>query len=101
MAELKASIIIQAQDRFSAVAKKVEAAGGKLSKSLAESQKKLAALGKQAAGVKQFGVLKKSLAATGEQMRAAQETCAVAGQEDRGYRGTHQEAPERVRARSP
>ena len=72
MAELKTSIIIRAQDRFSAVAKKVEAAGGKLSKSLTESQKELAALGKKAATVKQFGVLKKSLAATGEQMSAAQ-----------------------------
>lgn len=79
MAELKASVIIQAQDRFSAVAKKVEAAGGKLSKKLTESQRDLAALGKQAAAVKQFGVLKKSLSATSEQMRAAQDRAQALG----------------------
>ncbi len=72
MAELKTSIIIQAQDRFSVVAKKIEAAGGKLSKGLTEAQKDLASLGKKAADVKRFGILKKSLADTGQQMRTAQ-----------------------------
>ena len=73
MAELKTSIIIKAQDRFSAAAKKIEAAGGKLGERLTAAQKELAALGKQAASVKRFTILKKSLASTGEQMRAAQE----------------------------
>ena len=48
MADLKTSIRIEADDRFSGPAKKIAAVGGKLGERLEATQKELALLGRRA-----------------------------------------------------
>lgn len=72
MADLKTSIRIEADDRFSGPAKKLGAAGEKLGK-------RIAALGARAAKVDQFKKLGAAIGKTGSEMRRAQERTAELG----------------------
>ena len=81
MADLKTSIRITADDRFSAGAKKIASAGTNLGKRLSGVQREIAALSKRAGRVDQYGKLTSAIGKTGSEMRLAQAHTAALGRQ--------------------
>ena len=77
--DLKTSIRIEADDRFSGVAKKIAAMGGKLGKQFERTQGELAKLSQRAGRVGQYGKLTAAIGKTGSEMRRAQARTAELG----------------------
>lgn len=81
MADLKTSIRVEADDRFSGPAKKIAAVGGKLGKQFEQTQGELAKLGQRAAKIDQLGKLAAAIGKTGSEMRRARERTAALGRQ--------------------
>ena len=81
MAELEAKIAIRAEDRFSATAGKISAAGGKLASKFEGVRSELAGLDRQGAAAKRLETLGARLGKTGQQMDLARKKTADLGRQ--------------------
>ena len=81
MAELTAKVKIRAEDRFSGVASKVSAAGGKLAGSFDQVGRELADLDRRGAAAKRLETLGARLGKTGQAMDAARRKTAELGRQ--------------------